>query len=168
MRVRERGVGGGGGRQRDRDRLPKRRQSDYRCLHPHGLNGLATESGRWSPDWNVSMVDIRLRKLLWIYCPGHAGVKGNDRADRLAGKATLGSGLLFGRSKALRSLRHYLQAQSQWHHTIGRPEERDVERGSARRSSFKGREKATVSQTNIATVSKAVLGKLLTDGVKRI
>ena len=52
------------------------------------------------------MVDIQHRKLLWVYCPGHAGVKGNDRADRLAGKATLTSGLLLGRSKVLRNLRH--------------------------------------------------------------
>ena len=22
-----------------------------------------------------------LRKIIWMYCPGHAGVKGNDRAD---------------------------------------------------------------------------------------
>ena len=40
------------------------------------------------------------------YCPGHAGVKGSDRAGRLAGKATLTSGLLLGRSEMLRSLRH--------------------------------------------------------------
>ena len=44
----------------------------------------------------------------------------NDRADRLAGKATLTSGLLLGRSEALRSLRHYLRAQSQGQHTIDR------------------------------------------------
>ena len=31
-----------------------------------------------SPDWNVSMVDVHLGKLLWVYCPGHAGVKAND------------------------------------------------------------------------------------------
>ena len=73
------------------------------------------------------MVDIRLRKLLLVYCPGHAGVKGDDRADRLAGEATLASGLVFGRSKVLRSLRHHLRAQSQGHYTIGRPEERGVE-----------------------------------------
>ena len=24
-----------------------------------------------------------------VYCPGHGGVKGNEQADRLAGKATL-------------------------------------------------------------------------------
>ena len=83
----------------------------------------------------------------------------NDRADRLAGKVTLTSGLLLGRSEALRSLRHYLRAQSQGQHTIDRLE-RGVERGSARRSSFKGRERAIVNQTNIRTVSKAALGKL--------
>ena len=35
------------------------------------------------------MVDIHLQKLLLVYCPGPAGVKGNYGADRLAGKATL-------------------------------------------------------------------------------
>ena len=121
--------------------------------------------------WNVSMVDIHLRKLgLWVYCLGHAGVKGNDRADtRLAGKATLTpSGLLLGRSEVLRSLKHYLGAQSQGHHTIDRLEERGVERRSARRSSLKGREGAIVSKTNFGTVSKATLGKLLRDGVEGI
>ena len=27
-------------------------------------------------------------KTPWMYCSGHAGIKGNDRAHRLAGKAT--------------------------------------------------------------------------------
>ena len=76
----------------------------------------------------------------------------DDRADRLAGKATLTNGLLLGRSEVLRSLRHYLRAQSQGHHAIDRLEERGVERGSARRSSLKGRERAIVNQTNIGTV----------------
>ena len=84
------------------------------------------------PDWNVPMVDIHLRKLLYVYCPGHAGVKGNDRADRLTGKATITNGLRLGRFELLRSSRHYLQAQSQGHLTIDHMEERGVERGSAR------------------------------------
>ena len=36
------------------------------------------KNGMGSSDWNVSMVDIHLRKPPWVYCPGHAGVKGND------------------------------------------------------------------------------------------
>ena len=75
---------------------------------------------------HVPMFDIHLRRILWVYCPGHAGVKGNDRADRLAGKATVTGGLRPGRSKVLRSLRHYLRAQDQGHHTIDRIEEREA------------------------------------------
>ena len=63
-----------------------------------------------SPGWNVSLVD------------------------------TFTSGLLLGRSEVLRSLRRYLRAQSQGHHTIDRLEVRGVERGSARRCSLKGRD----------------------------
>ena len=122
---------------------------------------LKVKSGMRSPGWNVSMVDIHLRKLLWVYCPENAGVKGNDRAKRLAGKATLTSGSLLGRSEVLRSLRHYLRAKSQGHHTTDRLEERGFERGSARRSSLKGRERAVFNQTNTGTVSKAILGKRL-------
>ena len=44
---------------------------------------------------------------------------------------------------------------------IDRLEERGVERGSAQRSFWKRQTRAIVSQTNIETVSKATLGKLL-------
>ena len=73
------------------------------------------------------------------------------------------SGLLLGRSEVVRSLRHYMRAQSQEHHTIDHLEERGMERGNARQSSLTGQEKAIVNLTNIGTVSKAVLGKLLRD-----
>ena len=86
--------------------------------------------GKGSPGWNVLMVDIHLRKVcVCVYCPAHAGVKGNDRADRLAGKAILTTGLrLGGRSEVLRNLRHYERAQSQGRHTIDHPEELVAER----------------------------------------
>ena len=42
------------------------------------------ESGMGCPDWHTVMHSLRLQRLLWIYCPGHAGVSGNERADRLA------------------------------------------------------------------------------------
>ena len=69
-----------------RPHLPSSSQIQWACYK--------VKSGMGSPDWNVLMVDLHLRNLLWVYCPGHAGVKGNYRADRLAGKATLTSGLL--------------------------------------------------------------------------
>ena len=90
----------------------------------------------WHKSYYCLAESLRYIDTVWVYCPGHPGVKGNHRADRLAGKATLTSGLLLGRSVVLRSLRHYLRAQSIGHNTIDRLEERGVERGSARRSSF--------------------------------
>ena len=76
----------------------------------------------------IESADIHLRNLLCVYCPGHAGVKENDRADTSVGKATLTSGLLLRRSEMLRSLRHYQQAQSEGHHAIDRLAETGVER----------------------------------------
>ena len=75
------------------------------------------------------MFDIHLRKLPWMYCPGHAGVKGNDLTDELVGKATTTCGLRLGRSEVLRSLRRYLRAQSHGHHIVDRLEESNMERG---------------------------------------
>ena len=98
-----------------------------------------------------STPSITWRKEVW-----------NNRADRLAGKAALTCSLLLGRSEVLRSLRHYLRAQSQGHHTIDRLEERGAERGiSARRSFLKGRERAIVNQTNIGTVSECHVNTIL-------
>ena len=125
------------------------------------------KSGMGRPDWNVPMVDIHLPKLLGMNCPGHAGVKGDDRADRLAAKATHTSGLFLRSSEVLRSLRHCLRAQSQGHHTIGRQEERGVERGSARRSSLKGREGHHRSDEHWSRF-KGNVGNILRGGVERI
>ena len=63
----------------------KRWQPDDTCHHPHRFKSLLqkVKSGMGNPDWNVSMADIHLWKPLWVYCPGHVGVKGNDQADRL-------------------------------------------------------------------------------------
>ena len=60
-----------------RPHLPSSSQIQWACYK--------VKSGMGSPDWNVSMVDLHLWNLLWVYCPGHAGVKGNYQAGRLAG-----------------------------------------------------------------------------------
>ena len=44
----------------------------------------------------TDLISLLQTVKMWMYCPGHTGVKGNDRADSLAGKATLTSGLLLG------------------------------------------------------------------------
>ena len=89
------------------------------------------------------MFDIHLRlRRLWIYFPGHAGVKKDDRANRLVGKATITNELrFFWKSEVLRSLRSNLWAKSQ-HHTID-SKEKGVEQG--RRSTLQGQDREPVS-----------------------
>ena len=100
-------------------------------------------------------------KLLWVYCLGHAEWRGMTAQIDGRAKQPSQAACFLGRSSVLRSLRHYLQAQSQGHCTIDRLEERGVESGRTRWSSLKGRERAIVNQTNLGTVSKTTLRKLL-------
>ena len=88
------------------------------------------ESGMGCPDWHTAMHSLRLQRLLWIYCPGHAGVSGNERADRLASTADITSGLQLGRTEVLRGLRNFVNMDRPEHHSIDRLQERGVEKGS--------------------------------------
>ena len=74
------------------------------------------ESGMGCPYWHTAMHSLRLQRLLWIYCPGHAGVSGNERADRLASTADITSGLQLGRAEVLRGLRNFLNTDKPEHH----------------------------------------------------
>ena len=120
------------------------------------------------PDWHTAMHSLRLQRLLWIYCPGHAGVSGNERADRLASTADITSGLQLGRAEVLRGLRNFLNTDKPEHHSIGHLKERGVEKGSGRHSTLQGRERSVFNQANIGTVSRATLGRLLRDRAERV
>ena len=111
---------------------------------------------------------LRLQRLLWIYCPGHAGVSGNERVDRLTSTADITPGLQLGRAEVLRGLRNFLNTDKPEHHSIDRLKERGVEKGSGRYSTLQGRERSVFNQANIGTVSRASLGRLLRDGAERV
>ena len=122
------------------------------------------KSGMGSLDWHTAMHSLWLQRLLWIYCPGHAGVSGNERADRLASTADITYGLQLVRVKALRGLRNFLNTERPEHHSIDHLKERGMEKGSCRHPTLQGRERSVFNQANIGTVSRATLGRLLRDG----
>ena len=109
---------------------------------------------------------LRLQGLLWIYCPGHAGVSGNERADRLASTADITSGLQLGRAEVLRGLGNFLNMDRPEHHSTDRLKERGVLKGSPRHSTLRGCKRSVLNQTNIGTISRATLGRLLRDGTE--
>ena len=140
---------------------------DEHITHAIILTSSMSLQKRWSLEWaaptGTQPCSLRLQQLLWIYCPGHAGVSGNERADRLASTADITSGLQLGRAEVLRGLRNFLSTDKPEHHSTDRLKERGVEKGSRRHSTLQGRERSVFNQTNIGTVSRATLGRLLRD-----
>ena len=121
------------------------------------------------PDWHTAMHSLRLQRLLWAYCPGHAGVSGNERVDRLASTEYITSDLQLGRAEVLRGLRNFLNMDRPEHHSIfDCLKERAVEKGSGRHSILQGLERFVLNQTNIGSVSRTTLGRLLRDGAERV
>ena len=99
-----------------------------------------------------------LQRLLWIYCPGHAGVSGNERADRLASTADITSGLQLGRAEVLRDLKNFLNMDRPEHHSIDLPKKRGMEKGSGLHETLQGRKRSLFNEANIGTVSRVTLG----------
>ena len=82
------------------------------------------ESGMGCPAWHTTMHSLRLQRLLWIYCPGQAGVGRNERAERPASTADITSGVQTGGAEVLRGLRNFLNIGSPEHHSTDRLKER--------------------------------------------
>ena len=125
----------------------------YAMILTDSMNLIEKIKAGWgSPDWHKAMANLDIQKLLWVYCPGHAGVKGNERADRLAGNATTTTGLCLGRSEVLRAVRQHLQQledNKELHHNVDRLLERGIQKGSGRLFTLRWPRRALINQTNI-------------------
>ena len=110
-------------------------------------NRQKVEPGMGCSDWHTAMHGLRLQRFQWIYCPGHATVRGNEWADRLAVTADITSGLQFGRAEVLKGLRNLMNMDRPQHHSTDRLKERGVEKGNGRHSTFPGRKLCSTRQT---------------------
>ena len=77
-------------------------------------------------------------------------------------------GLQLGGTEALRGLRDFVNMDRPEHHSVDRLKERGVEKGSGRHSTLQRRGRSVFYQTNIGTVLRATLGRLLRDGAERV
>ena len=108
------------------------------------------------------------KRLMWICYPGHAGVSGNERADRLASTADITSSLHLGRAEVFGGWRNFLNMNRPEHHSIDHQNERGWRKEAADIPPSKGRERAVFRQTNTATASKETLGTLLRDRIEYV
>ena len=147
---------------------PKRWQSDHTSHHPRRFTQLSAKSEKWNGETQTSMCQCSSSTF-----KNSRGCTALDMPERteMTEQVDWGYKQPWHVACVLEDLKYlgawdttdYLRAQSQGHDTVYGLEERGVERGSARWSSFKGREKAIVSKTNIGTVSHATLGKLISE-----
>ena len=122
-------------------------QITHAIILTDSINLQKVESGMGCTDWHTAMHSLWLQRLLWIYCPGHTRVSGNEWADRLASAADFTSGLQLGRAEVLRGLRNFLNTDRPEHQSTDRLKERGVEKGSGRHSSLQGQEQSVFNQT---------------------
>ena len=115
---------------------------------------------------------IRLRSVVWIFCPGHAGVRGNEAADKLAGEATVGDDIKPDRAdlidRVARQLRDQELEEAEAHYAIARMQEMGLARGMGRKLRLAGKERKMYNQMQTGTVSMDTLRMALVRGTEHL
>jgi len=116
------------------------------------------EAGYIKPEWVRCIENSRLVRLTWIFTPGHAGVRGNERADMLAGDATIRDDLCWSEADVLENLKvHSVDDAISDSLSIQRMIENGIKRGNGCNSSLRGACRNRVNQLKIGTISSVTL-----------
>ena len=100
---------------------------------------------------------------MFFFCPGHAGVAGNERADKLAGDAVLGEAVPLDPATVVSTLtdwynKNRVVAPS---YTIDVLKEKKYKRGEGRKCDLRGAARRTQNQLLTETISIHTLKKTL-------
>jgi ribonuclease HI len=123
------------------------------------------ENGWFRRQWLESLARSKLTKICFIFVPGHAGVRGNERADFLAGGAAMESGRSMDRSDILHAIREDSRENDSSKDiesvSMTRLYEHQVGRGVAREERFSGSQRRIVNQHRTGVVSRFTLRDIL-------
>ena len=120
-------------------------------------------NGMLYADWKEAIRGSNLSRVVWIFCPGHAGVVGNERADKLAGEAVLGEAVPLDPATVVSTLTDWYNnnrvvAPS---HTMDVLKEKKYKRGEGRKCDLRGAARRTQNQLLTETISIHTLKKTL-------
>ena len=126
------------------------------------------ERGMVKPEWLACIERSRLEHLVWIFTPGHAGVAGNERADKLAGSAMVqaGANLQMEEKDVLLALKQKRGREEG--STVDRLSTLGVREGDAAASTLSGRWRRINNQILTGTVSRCTLAHVLARGTEQI
>ena len=109
-------------------------------------------------DWVTSIKRSTLTGIIWIFCPGHSGVKGNERADKLAGEAVVGGSFTLDAPTVLTAVRDHLDnTREETSHTLDILKEKGVQRGDGKQSMLRGPTRRIQNQLLTNTISMKTL-----------
>ncbi len=120
------------------------------------------EAGSTRKQWISSISESSLQKITWIFTPGHAGVKGNERADHLAGIAEMEEGKSMDRADIITAIKEKFKKDEDCQsETMCRLQELGIKRGIATKEHLSGKSRRFVNQHRTGTVSRGTLVGLL-------
>jgi ribonuclease HI len=122
------------------------------------------EAGSVRRQWTESLQRSAIRRVTFIFVPGHMGVVGNERADRLAGSATISEGQPMDRSDILNTLREVGRKddfQLSKSTSLARLQESGVKIGVARQEKHNRLTGRLVNQHRTGTISRYTLVEIL-------
>ena len=114
-------------------------------------------------DWVELIREGGIEKLQWIFCPGHADVIGNERADTLAGQAPISGELTLDPPTILANVKEFLLYHEPLEnsYTLDALKEKGIKRGSSRTSTLSGKLRRYSNQMMMETISLHTLRWLL-------
>ena len=116
--------------------------------------------GRLYTDWVPLVQGSRLKKITWLFCPGHAGINGNERADQLAGDADINGSLTLDHCQVIKLVKESLLSgdnEDEASLTLSTLKEKGVQRGVGQRSELWGQTRRVANQLTMGTISLATL-----------
>ena len=117
--------------------------------------------GSLHSDWRDPIRNSKLKKLTWLFCPGHAGVLGNERADQLAGSAPITGTLTLDPATVIdnvkESLKEARQIEEEESYTLTLVQNKGIQRGDGRKSELRGASRRYSNQLATETVSRHTL-----------
>ena len=114
-------------------------------------------------DWIPAIKDSQLQSLKWLFCPGHSGVQGNERADTLAGTAAVDNNITLDPPTVMAHVREHLcsNREPSSSYTLQRLHEKGVKAGEGRSCSLHGVARRHHNQLLMETVSLSTLRSTL-------